>query len=53
MGLTVLVFTVYGLSSALIRNWVVKQPRVRKAIDWAMGSLFVFLGLKLAFSSRQ
>jgi threonine/homoserine/homoserine lactone efflux protein len=53
MGLTVIIFTVYGLSAAIIRKWVIDQPRVHKTIDWAMGSLFVFLGIRLALSSRH
>ena len=53
MGLTVVIFTFYGLSAAMIRKWVIEQPRVHKVIDWAMGSLFVYLGIRLAVSSRQ
>ena len=53
MGLTVIIFTAYGLSAAMIRKWVIEQPRVHRVIDWAMGSLFVLLGIRIALSSRQ
>lgn len=50
-GLSLII--VYGLSAAIIRKWMIEQPRVNKVIDWAMGSLFVFLGIRLALSGRQ
>jgi threonine/homoserine/homoserine lactone efflux protein len=53
MGLTVMVFTAYGLSAAMIRKWVMERPRLRRGIDWAMGSLFVALGVRLVFSVRR
>ena len=53
MIFTVIVFTGYGISAAIIRKWVIEQPRVHKVIDWSMGSLFVYLGIRLALSSRQ
>jgi threonine/homoserine/homoserine lactone efflux protein len=53
MFFTVIVFTGYGLCAAIIRKWVIEQPCVHKAIDWATGSLFVYLGIRLALSSRR
>lgn len=53
MGLTVIIFSAYGLSAAMIRKWMIERPQVQRVIDWAMGSLFVLLGIRLALSSRQ
>jgi threonine/homoserine/homoserine lactone efflux protein len=52
MVLTVIIFWAYGLFSGFIGTWVVEQPRVNKVIDWATGSVFVFLGIRLALASR-
>jgi threonine/homoserine/homoserine lactone efflux protein len=53
LALTVIVFVAYGMSAAMIRKWVIERPRVQSMIDWTTGSLFVFLGIRLALSSRQ
>jgi threonine/homoserine/homoserine lactone efflux protein len=53
MIFTVIIFTAYGISAAMTRKWLIEQPGVQKIIDWAMGSLFFFLGIRLALSSRQ
>ena len=53
MVLTVIIFTVYGICAAIIRQWVIERPLVQKVIDWTTGSLFVFLGIRLALSNRQ
>jgi threonine/homoserine/homoserine lactone efflux protein len=53
MIFTVIIFTAYGICAALIRKWLIEQPWLEKIIDWAMGSLFFFLGIRLALSSRQ
>jgi threonine/homoserine/homoserine lactone efflux protein len=53
LTLTVIVFVAYGMSAAMIRKWVIERPRVQRMIDWTTGSLFVFLGIRLALSSRQ
>lgn len=52
MVLTVIIFLAYGIFAGMIGKWVVEQPRVNKMIDWATGSLFVLLGVRLALSSR-
>jgi threonine/homoserine/homoserine lactone efflux protein len=52
LALTVIVFVAYGMSAAMIRKWVIERPRVHRMIDWATGSLFVFLGIRLALSNR-
>ncbi len=53
MILTVIIFTAYGISAAIIRRWVIERPRVNRLIDWVTGSLFIFLGIRLALSDRQ
>ena len=53
MVFTVIIFIVYGVSASMIRKWVIEWPRVHKIIDWTTGSLFVFLGIRLALSNRQ
>jgi threonine/homoserine/homoserine lactone efflux protein len=53
LAFTVIVFVAYGMSAAMIRKWVIERPRVQRMIDWTTGSLFVFLGIRLALSSRQ
>ena len=53
MVFTVIIFIVYGVSASMIRKWVIERPRVHKVIDWTTGSLFVFLGIRLALSNRQ
>lgn len=50
--LTVIVFIAYGISAAMIGKWLIERPKVLRIIDWATGSLFVFLGMRLALSSR-
>jgi threonine/homoserine/homoserine lactone efflux protein len=47
MVLTVIVFSVYGISAAIIGRWLIERPRVNRLIDWATGSLFVFLGIRM------
>jgi len=50
MVFTLIVFTGYGLCAAVIRKWILGHSGVQKAIHWATGSLFVFLGIKLVLS---
>jgi threonine/homoserine/homoserine lactone efflux protein len=51
--LTAIVFTLYGLSSAAIRTHIIERPRVRRLLEAATGSLFLFLGFRLALASRE
>jgi threonine/homoserine/homoserine lactone efflux protein len=53
MVLTVIIFIVYGISAAMIRKWVIERPRAQKVIDWATGSLFILLGIRLALSDQH
>jgi threonine/homoserine/homoserine lactone efflux protein len=52
MVLTVIIFIAYGISAAIIGRWVIERPRVNRLINWATGSLFVFLGIRLALSNK-
>jgi threonine/homoserine/homoserine lactone efflux protein len=52
LTLTVIVFIAYGISAAMIGKWLIERPKVLRIIDWATGSLFVFLGIRLALSNR-
>jgi threonine/homoserine/homoserine lactone efflux protein len=47
MLLTVMIFSAYGILAAIIRRWLIERPRVNRLIDWATGSLFVFLGIRM------
>jgi threonine/homoserine/homoserine lactone efflux protein len=51
--LTVIVFTIYGLMSGLIRTYVIRHPRVRRMLETLTGSLFLYLGFRLAMASRE
>jgi threonine/homoserine/homoserine lactone efflux protein len=52
MFLTVIVFIAYGISAAMLRKWLVERPKIHRIVDWATGSLFVFLGIRLVLSNR-
>jgi len=45
--LTVIIFSAYGILAAMIRKWLIERPRVNRLIDWATGSLFIFLGIRM------
>ena len=45
--LTVIIFSAYGILAAIIRRWLIERPRVNRLIDWATGSLFIFLGIRM------
>lgn len=53
MALTVIIFTVYSISAAIIRRWVIERPSVNRLFDWATGSLFVFLGIRLVLANQR
>lgn len=52
MLMTFLVFVVYGLFAASIRDHVVTQPRVLTWMRRTFAGAFVALGIKLAFADR-
>lgn len=53
MALTVIIFTAYSISAAIIRRWVIERPSVNRLFDWATGSLFVFLGIRLVLANQR
>jgi threonine/homoserine/homoserine lactone efflux protein len=52
MLMTFVVFVVYGLFAALIRDHVVTRPRVLTWMRRSFAGAFVALGVKLAFADR-
>jgi threonine/homoserine/homoserine lactone efflux protein len=47
MVLAVIIFSAYGISAAIVRRGLIERPRVNRLIDWATGSLFEFLGIRM------
>ena len=47
---TVIVFTAYGCCAAFMRRWIVERKQALKVMDWMVGGLFVFLGVRLILS---
>ncbi len=52
MAMTFLVFVVYGLFAASVRDHIVSRPRVLVWIRRTFAGAFVALGVKLAFADR-
>jgi threonine/homoserine/homoserine lactone efflux protein len=52
MAMTLLVFIVYGLFAASVRDHVVSRPRVMNWLRRTFAGAFVALGVKLAFADR-
>jgi len=52
MAMTFLVFVLYGLFAALVRDRVVSRPAVMKWLRRAFAGGFALLGAKLAFAER-
>ena len=52
MGMTFVVFVGYGLSAALVRDYVISRPRVLTWMRRAFAGAFAALGAKLAFAER-
>ena len=48
-----LIFSVVGTFSAAIGLWLRAKPKGLKIFDYLIGSLFICLGLRLAFSSNR
>lgn len=51
MGLTFVVFVLYGAFAAYTRNYVIQRPNVLRWIKRAFAATFGFLGVKLATES--
>lgn len=52
MGLTFLVFVLYGAGAALARDYLVRRPAVMLWMKRSFAAAFGFLGLRLALSER-
>jgi threonine/homoserine/homoserine lactone efflux protein len=52
MGLTFVVFVVYGLFAAAVRRQIISRPRVLTWMRRAFAGAFVALGAKLALAER-
>ncbi|EPJ43344.1 MAG: lysine exporter protein LysE/YggA [Osedax symbiont Rs2] len=52
MGMTFLVFVIYGLLANSLSHYVVNSPKVIKYIQRSFAASFALLGAKLAFADR-
>jgi threonine/homoserine/homoserine lactone efflux protein len=52
MLMTFLIFVVYGLFAASVRDHVISRPRVLTWMRRTFAGAFVALGFKLAFADR-
>jgi threonine/homoserine/homoserine lactone efflux protein len=52
MAMTFIVFVLYGLFAALVRDRVVTRPAVMRWLRRAFAGGFALLGAKLAFAER-
>jgi len=52
MGMTLLVFIVYGLFANSVRMYVVNSPRTIKLTQRTFAAIFAMLGMKLAMTER-
>jgi threonine/homoserine/homoserine lactone efflux protein len=52
MLMTFVVFAVYGLFAASVRDHVISRPRVLAWMRRSFAAAFVALGVKLAFAER-
>jgi len=48
MGLTLIVFILYGLFAHSVRHWVVNSPRIMRRVQRSFALVFAMLGVKLA-----
>jgi len=52
MAMTFVIFAIYGVFAAAVRQHIVSRPRVLTWMRRAFAAAFVALGAKLAFTSR-
>lgn len=50
--MTAIIFTMIGLFSGIIGNWLGSRAGVKRWLDWAVGGLFVTLGIRLMLFER-
>ncbi|MDV7339820.1 LysE family translocator [Terasakiella sp. A23] len=52
MGLTLLVFLIYGYGAAFVRHFIMENPRILQRIQKGFAGLFALLGVRLAMEER-
>ncbi|MEJ2156873.1 MAG: LysE family translocator [Desulfobacteraceae bacterium] len=52
MGMTLIIFILYGLSATAVRNWVTHSPRRMVWLQRSIAALFAAMGAKLALSQN-
>ncbi|MCP3874352.1 MAG: LysE family translocator [Desulfobacteraceae bacterium] len=52
MAMTAIIFLGYGLFASFLRQKVINNPKILKAIKWCFASIFMALGLRLALSEK-
>ena len=50
--LTIIIFIGYGIFASIIGKFLLRKSKAQKIINWSIGVIFTFLGIRLAFSSR-
>jgi threonine/homoserine/homoserine lactone efflux protein len=51
--IALLIFSVVAVFSAAIGGWIRSRPKTVKRLDYLVGSLFIGLGIRLAFSTNK
>ncbi|MBW2651196.1 MAG: LysE family translocator [Deltaproteobacteria bacterium] len=52
MAMTIIIFICYGIFASLLRQKVLNNPKILKAIKWCFASVFMALGVRLALSEK-
>jgi len=52
MGMTLFIFTIYGLFANSMRVYIINSPKIMKKIQQTFGIIFAMLGVKLAMAER-
>lgn len=52
MGMTLVIFILYGLSANLVRRHVINSPKLITALQRSFAAVFALFGLKLALTDR-
>jgi threonine/homoserine/homoserine lactone efflux protein len=52
MGVTFIVFVLYGLMAAQARDHVISRPRIMRLVKKSFASMFALMGLRLALAER-
>ena len=52
MAMTIVIFIGYGFFASALRQKVLNNPKILKAIKWCFASIFMVLGVRLALSEK-